>query len=138
MKTLLALIAFSVLLLVPVGAQNAFAGDPNGCSTDSDCDDGDGCNGQETCEPGTGCVDGTPIVCDDGNVCNGLEICIDVFGAGNCIRIPPDGPVCTVGGYIVPVESTPVVLAGAQMSASWMIPVIVSAIGIGIVIARKF
>jgi len=27
---------------------------------------------------------------------------------------------------------------GAQMNAAWMIPVIVSAIGIGIVIARKF
>jgi len=30
------------------------------------------------------------------------------------------------------------ILAGAQMNAAWMIPVIVSAIGIGIVIARKF
>jgi len=28
-------------------------------------------------------------------------------------------------------------LAGAQMNAAWMIPVIVLAIGIGIVIARK-
>jgi len=29
------------------------------------------------------------------------------------------------------------VLAGTQMNAAWMIPVLVSAIGIGIVIARK-
>ena len=31
-----------------------------------------------------------------------------------------------------------VLAAGAQYTAAWMIPVIVSAIGIGIVIARKF
>jgi len=43
-----------------------------------------------------------------------------------------------VGGDIIPLDSTMVLLAGTQMTAAWMIPVIVSAIGIGIVIARKF
>ena len=42
-----------------------------------------------------------------------------------------------VGGELLPIETTSLLLAGAQ-SFSWMIPVIVSAIGIGIVIARKF
>jgi len=42
-----------------------------------------------------------------------------------------------VGGEFVGVESTMVLVAGAQYTAAWMIPVIVSAIGIGIVIARK-
>jgi len=42
-----------------------------------------------------------------------------------------------VGGEIIPIDTTALLLAGAQ-SFSWMIPVIVSAIGIGIVIARKF
>jgi len=43
-----------------------------------------------------------------------------------------------VGGQIIPLDSTMVLAAGAQYTAAWMIPVLVSAIGIGIVIARKF
>ena len=47
--------------------------------------------------------------------------------------------VCqAVGGTLFPIESTSLILAGAQMTASWMIPVIVSGIGIAIVIARRF
>jgi len=43
-----------------------------------------------------------------------------------------------VGGEFIGIETTSVLAAGAQSTAAWMIPVIVSAIGIGIVIARKF
>jgi len=43
-----------------------------------------------------------------------------------------------VGGEIIPIDSTALLLAGAQMNAAWMIPVIVSGIGFAIVIARKF
>jgi len=43
-----------------------------------------------------------------------------------------------VGGELIPLDTTSLLLAGTQMNAAWMIPVIVSAIGIGIVIARKF
>ncbi len=43
-----------------------------------------------------------------------------------------------VGGDIIPLDTTMVLAAGAQYTAAWMIPVIVSAIGIVIVIARKF
>ncbi len=43
-----------------------------------------------------------------------------------------------VGGELIGIDSTMVLAAGAQYTAAWMIPVIVSAIGIGIVIARKF
>ncbi len=46
--------------------------------------------------------------------------------------------VSAVGGEIIPLDSTMILVAGAQSSAAWMIPVIISAIGIGIVIARKF
>ena len=42
-----------------------------------------------------------------------------------------------VGGGMIQMETTSVLAAGAQHTAAWMIPVIVSAIGIGIVIARK-
>jgi len=43
-----------------------------------------------------------------------------------------------VGGELIPLDSTMILAAGAQYTAAWMIPVIVSGIGIGIVIARKF
>jgi len=43
-----------------------------------------------------------------------------------------------VGGDMIQMQTTSILAAGAQYTAAWMIPVIVSAIGIGIVIARKF
>ncbi len=43
-----------------------------------------------------------------------------------------------IGGDMIQMESTSILAAGAQYTAAWMIPVLVSAIGIGIVIARKF
>ena len=43
-----------------------------------------------------------------------------------------------VGGEFIGIETTSVLAAGAQYTAAWMIPVIVSGIGIAIVIARKF
>jgi len=46
-------------------------------------------------------------------------------------------PMIVIGGTMIPLDSTALLLAGAQMNAAWMIPVIVLAIGIGIVIARK-
>jgi len=42
-----------------------------------------------------------------------------------------------VGGDFIPLDTTMVLVAGTQATAAWMIPVLVSAIGIGIVIARK-
>ncbi len=43
-----------------------------------------------------------------------------------------------VGGEFIGIDSTMVLVAGAHNTSAWIIPVIVSAIGIGIVIARKF
>ncbi len=43
-----------------------------------------------------------------------------------------------VGGTGIQIDKTAMLLAGAQMNAAWMIPVIVSGIGFAIVIARKF
>jgi len=43
-----------------------------------------------------------------------------------------------VGGWFFEVDKPALLVVGAQMNAAWMIPLIVSAIGIGIVIARKF
>jgi len=47
-------------------------------------------------------------------------------------------PVSVVGGELIPLDSSMILVAGAQYTAAWMIPVIVSGIGIAIVIARKF
>ncbi len=43
-----------------------------------------------------------------------------------------------VGGELLPIDTTALLLAGAQANALWLIPVIVAATGIAIVIARKF
>ena len=70
---------------------------------------------------------------------------------GTCVLVPNNlpgdvtsaVPTCecrfpSVGGWFLQVDQPAILLAGAQMTAAWMIPAIVSAIGIGIVIARKF
>ncbi len=45
--------------------------------------------------------------------------------------------ICVVGGNLVPIDSTALLLAGAQ-SFSWMIPVVLSVLGIGMfVVSRK-
>jgi len=62
--------------------------------------------------------------------------CGNIFGT----FLPLPGIVnrCPVGGELIPLDTTMVLVAGSQTTAAWMIPVLVSAIGIGIVIARKF
>jgi len=47
-------------------------------------------------------------------------------------------PPPTVGGEMIPLDTTMVLVGGAQYTAAWMIPVIVAGIGFAIVIARKF
>ena len=43
----------------------------------------------------------------------------------------------TVGGVLFPIDSTVLLLAGTQMTASWLVPVIVAGAGIGLVLVRK-
>jgi len=59
---------------------------------------------------------------------------IDSVGAITSMAPPPLGPV---GGELIPLDTTMVLAAGTQYTAAWMIPTIVSAIGIGLVITRK-
>ena len=54
--------------------------------------------------------------------------------SGSCL---PDLPPTIVGGKLIPIETTSLILAGAQ-SFSWMIPVVLTGIGIGLfVVSRK-
>ena len=76
--------------------------------------------------------------------------CIDDEQCPNGIYPPVGGsnfngviPHCAlvrmmVGGDIIPLDTTMILVSGAQHTAAWMIPVLISAIGIAIVIARKF
>ncbi|HXV66185.1 MAG TPA: hypothetical protein VD731_02995 [Nitrosopumilaceae archaeon] len=43
----------------------------------------------------------------------------------------------TVGGEMIPLDMTMILLAGTQMTASWMIPVVLSVVGIGLVFLRR-
>jgi len=63
-----------------------------------------------------------------------IEECFATFDT--CLQINQCFP--SVGGEFIVIDSTALLVTGAQVNAAWMIPVIVSAIGIGIVIARKF
>jgi len=86
---------------------------------------------------------------------DGVEIttpCIDTgctAAGGTCepVELGPESvnaqQICfckfpSIGGWFLQVDKPALILAGAQMTVSWMIPVIVSGIGIAIVIARKF
>jgi len=56
----------------------------------------------------------------------------DVSGFGVLDITNFDGPQCVVGGELLPIDSTALVLAGLQTSAIWMLPVLVGAAGAGI------
>jgi hypothetical protein len=63
---------------------------------------------------------------------NGEDIILDTNG--NLKFDPPD----IVGGHGGPIDKTALMVTGAQLNASWMIPVLISAIGIGVfVVTRK-
>jgi len=47
-------------------------------------------------------------------------------------------PELIVGGHGVPIDKTALMVTGAQMTTTWMIPWLVAAIGFGLVIAKKF
>ena len=61
---------------------------------------------------------------------------IDQCNADNAACIQEFCPL--VAGSLTPIDTTMVLAAGVQSISAWMIPIIVSAAGIAIVIARKF
>ena len=106
------------------------------------------CDGVEICDTALDCQAGPPAQpgasCEDGDECTLLDTC---DGAGGCAsgQIDPNDLTCSpngdpgptqIGGEIIPIESTSLILAGAQ-SFSWMIPVVLSILGIGLFVVRK-
>ena len=71
------------------------------------------------------CLTLPSIPCDQGSAY--------IFG-----ELSPIPPMMPIGGEFIGIDTVSVLVAGTQNTAAWMIPVIVSVIGIGIVIARKF
>ena len=72
--------------------------------------------------------DGVP----NGHYDLGEDIVLDLDGDGVYDE------VIFVAGTLSPIDTTMVLVAGTQMTAAWMIPVIISGIGFAIVITRKF
>jgi len=63
-------------------------------------------------------------------------ICPTNLGLNLLMELPTEP--FQVGGSFTPIDTTMVLLGATETTASWLIPAIVAAIGIGIVIARKF
>jgi len=124
LNKLLPLLAFSILLLVPVGVQNAYAtlgacGDVFEPGLGEQCDDGNP-------NSGDGCSDTCQI--ESGWECTGVPLSISV-----CTLIPES----VVGGQIIPSDSTALLVAGAQTNALWLISLIGATVALGVVLASK-
>ena len=54
-----------------------------------------------------------------------------------CFFFPNDPQCVDVGGEMIGVDTTALLVTGAQMNATWLIPLLIGMIAIGIVVARK-
>jgi len=82
----------------------------------------------------------TPIIGDHSITLTSEQLIIDCEGEEQCIvelHLDIETSHNLVGGIFEGVDTTSLLVAGAQMNASWMIPVIVSAAGIGLLIQAQ-
>ena len=158
MNKVIPLLAFSVLLLVPVGAQNVFGG-AGGTTTSTLTievqDDGPVLASDVPCSVfdvfgnilGTGVTDVNGQVVITILIVFGDEIEIicttdtsfakkSIIVLGNQVTISLTLQ-SLVGGKSLTIDTTSLLLAGAQMTASWLIPVIVVGAGIVLVLVRR-
>jgi len=121
----MAFLSIAVLLSFGFSSNQAFAGPVFPVPFPEDCQD---CINLQALFDEVCVIPGNDVSATSINDCNELfqvlQTCQQTF--------------CAVGGTFEGVNTTTLLVSGAQMNAAWMIPVIVSAIGIGIVIARKF
>jgi len=88
-----------------------------------------------------GCDENPTLKCGENTKQEGFECVADldsICGTGTKALDMMCVVSLAVGGYFVGVEYSSLLLAATQLTAAWMIPVIVSGIGFAIVIARKF
>jgi len=156
-KIAIAFLSISLLVSLGLASNQAFAGDPcEDCEIQLDIcldantsedpfEDSKCVETYKSCleDPEPDCPITACIQCDfDVASCilatvvsqSSIEDCFATFDT--CLQRNQCFP--SVGGELIGIDSTALLVTGAQMNAAWMIPVIVSAIGIAIVIARKF
>ncbi len=109
---------------------------PNNLLTDCDLETGTSPSGLFA--PATECQDVRPNVkltffdTDKNGVWSfGEDIVLDANGDGIFLS-------GSVGGELIPIETSMVYLAGVQTTTSWLIPIIISGFGFGFVIVRSF
>jgi len=125
LKTIgISILSISMLISFGLTSNQAFAGGVSPPTECEDCDELERLFEQEGCIINTGA--GSQSISP---TCDAIIEFLQTCRADFCRAI---------GGNLIQMETTSVLAAGAQYTAAWMIPVIVSAIGIGIVIARKF
>jgi len=76
---------------------------------------------------------------DGDEICDGIRADNDGDGIdpeSDCVN-PTQSGGQEVGGTLIPIDSISLILAGTHLTAVWLIPIIVSAAGIGLVFLRR-
>jgi len=116
-----------IILAITVSLAS-IGGSPNAYATAFQCPNG-------LLEPGEQCDDNNS---SSGDGCS--SICQVELG-WECTNVPFQTSACrlipTIGGEMIPVDTTALLVAGAQTNALWLIPIIGTAVGLGVVLAKK-
>ncbi len=126
-------------------ADTCFSGqcNPNNESGGITCGDaGTACTNQDTCDGSGGCSDNgfasDTTSCDaDGNQCTGPDAC---DGSGVCLvgQDIDDIPGCfPVGGQIIPIEATSLLVSGVQTNLTWIVLAGMIAVGASTILIRR-
>ena len=85
---------------------------------------------------------GLEIPNQDSVTFSGNQVCVDFLAStpGDYFRVLTEfspGGERVIGGEIIPINTTSLLLAGVQTNLAWIIPVVFSAVGIGIFLVKK-
>jgi len=76
---------------------------------------------------------------DGDGICDGIRVDNDGDGIepeDECVD-PTESGGQVIGGTLIPIDSVSLILAGTHLTAVWLIPIIVSGVGIGLVFLRS-